>query len=584
MIFLDGLRNLVANLGTSRDKAFSADYLFTKMSDVEVWDTYRSSAMARKIVDIPADDAVREWREWHADSEQITGMEAEEKRLGLVQKTRQAMKLARLYGGAAIFIGTGEANPEKPLNPESIRAGGIKYLTVLPRTRITPQELQRDPRRPGYGLPSGYTLGDGVTVHPSRVATLHGTDLLDPDMGEMWGDSALQAVIDNVKASDGVAANILSLIYEAKIDVMKIPDFMSNLAARGAVYEKQILDRAQLAAMGKGINGMLLMDADEEYEQKQITFGGLSDIWDRFMLNLAAAADIPATRLWGRSPAGMNATGEADAGNYHAKIGAIQSGQIETAFGVLDECLIRSALGSRPDDVFYSWRPLGKPSTKERAEVADKLTTAFERIHRMDVLPVEAVGKAVVNAMTEAGVAPGLEGDVAEFYEGEGNDTDAAEISGVTDAAPRSLYIHRKVLNGKEIIRWAKAQGFTTTLPSSDMHVTVAFSRAQVDWMEVGESWQDKVDIAPGGARIMEKFGDARVLLFSSDDLKWRHERIKDAGASWDHPEYQPHLTISYDRDSPDLEGVEPYQGPIILGPEIFQEVNEDWVERIEEV
>ena len=81
----------------------------------------------------------------------------------------------------------------------------------------------------------------------------------------------------------------------------------------------------------------------------------------------------------------------------------------------------------------------------------------------------------------------------------------------------------------------------------------------------------------------MEQFGEARVLLFTNDDLKWRHERIKDAGASWDHPEYQPHITISYDPDAPDIATIEPYHGPIILGPEIFQEVKEDWQEGIKE-
>ena len=81
----------------------------------------------------------------------------------------------------------------------------------------------------------------------------------------------------------------------------------------------------------------------------------------------------------------------------------------------------------------------------------------------------------------------------------------------------------------------------------------------------------------------MERFGEARVLLFTNDDLKWRHERIKDAGASWDHSEYQPHITISYDPDAPDISTIEPYQGPIILGPEIFQEVKDDWQEGIKE-
>lgn len=74
----------------------------------------------------------------------------------------------------------------------------------------------------------------------------------------------------------------------------------------------------------------------------------------------------------------------------------------------------------------------------------------------------------------------------------------------------------------------------------------------------------------------MEQFGKATVLLFSSSDLQWRHMAIREAGASWDHPEYQPHVTISYEFDG-ELSEVEPYRGKIELGPEIFEEIDEEW-------
>lgn len=141
-------------------------------------------------------------------------------------------------------------------------------------------------------------------------------------------------------------------------------------------------------------------------------------------------------------------------------------------------------------------------------------------------------------------------------------------------------------MNADEIIAWAKGQGFKTTLPADDMHVTIAFSRIPVDWMKVGQSWSDKIEVAAGGPRMLDAFGksgEAKVLMFASSELSWRHQEIKDAGASWDHPEYQPHITISYAEDAPDIETVEPYRGKIVLGPEIFEEVNENWSEGITE-
>ncbi|WP_420377775.1 hypothetical protein [Sinorhizobium meliloti] len=152
------------------------------------------------------------------------------------------------------------------------------------------------------------------------------------------------------------------------------------------------------------------------------------------------------------------------------------------------------------------------------------------------------------------------------------------------DAAPRTLYVSRKVINAENIIAWAKGQGFRTTLPAEDLHVTIAFSRAAVDWMKCGQPWESELKLPAGGPRLIDKFGEgAVVLLFKSRELEWRHEAIKDAGASWDWPEYQPHITISYDGAPDDLSAVEPYQGEIVLGPELFKEVNESWRQRISE-
>jgi hypothetical protein len=90
--------------------------------------------------------------------------------------------------------------------------------------------------------------------------------------------------------------------------------------------------------------------------------------------------------------------------------------------------------------------------------------------------------------------------------------------------------------------------------------------------------------VAAGGPRLMEKFsGGAVVLQFKSRELEWRHEAIREAGASWDWPEYQPHITITYDPDGVDLATVEPYQGEIVLGPEIFVEVDDDWKSGVSE-
>jgi hypothetical protein len=139
-------------------------------------------------------------------------------------------------------------------------------------------------------------------------------------------------------------------------------------------------------------------------------------------------------------------------------------------------------------------------------------------------------------------------------------------------APARTLYVHRPLTNAEPLIAWAKANGFSTTLPTDDMHATIAYSRAPVDWNSV------PVDPVKGlvvgdGDRALAKFGKAVVLKFDSDHLQKRHVDLEQAGASWDHPEYQPHVTLSYDADDVDLDAVAPFDGELHFGPENWGEV-----------
>ena len=81
-----------------------------------------------------------------------------------------------------------------------------------------------------------------------------------------------------------------------------------------------------------------------------------------------------------------------------------------------------------------------------------------------------------------------------------------------------------------------------------------------------------------GGARTVEPLGDkgAVVLKFTSPELQARWKQYRDAGASWDYDSYTPHVTLTYDGAGVDLSKVEPYTGPIDLGPEKQEPLNVD--------
>lgn len=600
----DGLISTVAELGTMRDKAATVSYIETEYQDHELVAAYRTSWLAKKIVDIPAQDMFRAWRSWQAEEDQIEKLEKTEKTLGLQGKLLRAKKLARLYGECHLYFDMGE-DPSLPVNPERVRKGGLRFVTILTHRQLQAGEMDQDPLSPSFGRPLWYAVvgstQGNVRIHPSRLITL--TGVARPDVEEFGrftggrlGDSSLTALMEAVKQFDGVSANINSLVYEAKIDVISVAGLTTHIA--GNPHEEQkLLSRYRLAATAKGNNGMLILDKDNEtYDQKSYSFAALADIMDRYAQNSAGGADIPMTRLFGRSPGGMNATGDSDLRNYYDRISSDQELEARPALEVFDECLIRSALGTRPPETYYKWSSLWQVSDKERAELGRIGVQTIKTLKDTALIPDEVLSRVAVNLLTQDGVIPGLEAEYAQYFAEGGEDPwdqdgedppDPPEGTRVQDEQPRApkgspnggpatLYVSRKVLNAQAIWNWAQSQGYKDLLPPNDLHVTICYSTKPVDWMAMGQPWEETIEIPAGGPRMVETFGEgAQVLLFASSSLKWRHDEFVREGASWDHAEYQPHITLTYTKRESET-AVQPYTGKIVFGPEIFEEIKTD--------
>lgn len=614
----DGLINLVANLGTARDKAASSTYGMPCVNEVQLTNAYRGSWVAQKIVRLPALDAVRNWRSWNAEKNDVTRIEAEETRLGLQAKLFWCKVLARLYGGGAILIGDGSPDPSKPLDPAKMGKGGIKYLTVIPRRQLTAKEIVRDVSseyfgKPGMYMATGPKIGEGggyrqIDIHPSRLVVQYGRQLPDDDMmigGYVdlgWSDSILTSTMQTCLDADATAANVTSLIYEAKVDCISIPNLSKivNDPKELALLTK----RFGVAATLKAINGTLLLDGGqggtggETWEQKQISVQGLPDVVLSAFQLVAGGSDIPLTRFIGQSPGGLSGKGESEERNYAQSIAGIQKLELNPGMTILNECIIRSALGSRPDGIWYTWSPISESTDAERADIAVKISTTIKNLSDSKTIPLDALTKSSVNLLVESGVMPGLDEAVEELPVDEqgspGNAADDLAAAGldpetgkpiprttpVADALPRTLYVRRDLVNVDEFHKWAVDQGFEDVV--TDAHVAIAYSWQPVDWMKVGGggSWTEndkgQIVVRPGGPRVVEPLGSAGaiVLLFNSSDLAYRHMMIREAGASWDYEEYQPHVTITYSKSPPDLTTVEPYRGKLVFGPEIFEEVS----------
>ena len=424
----DTLRSLVSGMGTDRDKLFGAAYTTQFLTDEQLFAAYRSNWMPAKVVNIPAEDSVAEGRDWQAEQDQIELIEAEEQRLGFWPKLLEAQIKARLWGGAAIYIGTSESDLSSPLNFERLGKGELRYLAVLSRREVVAGELDQDPISETFNKPRYYEV-NGTTsitrIHPSRFVILVGHPHVDPLLAvgscHGWGDSVLERVYSAIKNADATAANIASLVFEANVDVFGVPDMMSNLADTG--YERRLLERFNLAATSKGINKAIIRDAAEEYDRKQINFSTLPDVLQKFLEVAAGASDIPLTRFLGTAPSGLGSNGDHSMKMYHKRIAAQQKLMVKPALYRLDECLIRSALGTRPPEIFYNWAPLDQLGEKEHAEVGKIQAETTEIYGRTGIFTGEELRKGAANQIVENGIYPGFD----QVIEETGDDFDLGE-------------------------------------------------------------------------------------------------------------------------------------------------------------
>lgn len=448
----DGLVNVAANLGTRRDKAAHSTYVHAPLSPQALLDAYRSAWLPRAVVDIPAQDATRKWRAWQAEADQISKIEALENDLRVRDVVLRCLTAARLFGGAAIYIATGDREPANPLDPRRVRE--IHGLTILTPLQLSPEQTSRDIESVYYGRPEFYNLttadsGERIRVHASRLVVMDGATVPDPAARQQgWGDSVLQSVMDAIMQADSAAANISSLIFEAKVDVFRFSGLGEQFQT--AEGDGLMIKRLSAQAAIKGINGAVVIDKEDEYEQKSASFGSLPDLMDRFLNNVSGASRIPVTRLLGRASAGLSGSGDGDERVYFDHINHMQATEIEPALAVLDECLIWAALRSRPSEIYYNWRPLRQITERERADIFKTTADAARTLagpNAGELISIDALSDSLVNELVEQGVLPGIEQKVEEYgslYEqrdlGGRDDTPVGNMTG--GRSPETLRPH----------------------------------------------------------------------------------------------------------------------------------------------
>jgi phage-related protein (TIGR01555 family) len=390
----DGWMNVVTGLGVAaRDKRLSAEWHaspnLTHAKEL-LESMYHGNDLVNTFVSLPAEEMTREWIEVKvqneegstADAEASSGVHQKLDELGVQTAVQTALTWGSLYGGSVLLLGvTDGGNPQEPLDVEKIDS--FDWVTVLDRFDVYVEEKYDNPLEPKYGEPKLYRIMTGdqsILIHESRTIRFDGAPVSRQRRQENngWADSRVNKVFEVIRdftsASEGVA-HILTDFSQA---VFKI-NGLANLLAQDS--DGLVLKRLQMLDLGRSIVRAIPLDAEnEEFTRQGAAVTGMSDLYDRLMMRVSAATRMPVTLLFGRSPAGMNATGESDIRQFYDHIAASQESVLRPRLEYLISIILNASdgptAGSEPDNWGFEFNPLYQESSKDKAETRKMIAQA----------------------------------------------------------------------------------------------------------------------------------------------------------------------------------------------------------------
>lgn len=389
---------------------------------------YATSWLAKAAVDRIPEDCFKKAYSWVADPNQISALEDTEKRLKIKQKKKKALAFSRLDGESYLYFDTGQS-PASPLNLDAVRSGGLRFVNVLRRNEVAKGPLVTDPMSEFYDEPEYYEVASStalVRIHPSRIIRF--VESPSPTNGD--GVSVLAHMLQPIIGAETARDNVAAMTTEACLDIMGVEGLME--AVQDPETEAQMVRRYALFRQMKQTNAMGVIDKDkEEYNKHFPSFATLPEVIEAMRREVAAALGIPYALLFGR-PGGLGTNGDVELASYYDNIKTMQENEIQPMCEPLDECTIRSALGSRPEEIYLVWNSLWEMSDKERAEIGKLIADTAGVLADKGIVPGDVMTESTVNALTENGSFPGLEQQYADWVAAGGPD----ELDNAADELP----------------------------------------------------------------------------------------------------------------------------------------------------
>lgn len=385
----DGYVNLLNKYGTKQDN--SEAYKFERepvIPDMQLTGLYEGNGLFSKIIDTPAEEALKHGFDLNLKSNEMNAFVDEVlDDLEWDEKATTAIKWARLYGGALIVMLIDDGRGlEEPVDWEHIRS--IDELRVYERSIVQPDYAslyQQDYGGKGignrvskFGQPEYYYVSSiygSFKVHESRCLVFRNGVLPEQTSNAtylFWGMPEYVRIRRALRETVTAHTDSVKLLERSVQAIYSMKGLASLLTTDDG--ENQVLKRLQLVDTSRGLLNSIAIDSEgEQYDFKTFQFSGVKDVIDATCNMLSALTNIPQTILFGRSPAGMNATGDSDFESYYNFVEKIQRLMLKRNLRTLLDIVFRAGIASgdvtEEPDYKLEFNPLWSLSDTEQATV-----------------------------------------------------------------------------------------------------------------------------------------------------------------------------------------------------------------------
>lgn len=401
---LDGWANLFTGMGIqNRDPKASTYFKNNKaLTERDLSDIYRFEGMGRNVIDIPANEAIREGFTVSNDSNNLIVESLKD--IDFFQFADEQLRWDRLTGGGVMlmYISDGSDDLEQPLNEDNMQL--LEGFKIYDRFAVTwnSADLYRDSNNSKFGTPEYYQISPrsgGLAmfrVHESRLVVLDGVSIPELNRAENngWGDSVIDNCFTQLRSLGNVLGATETIMDDFIQAVLSIEN-LQNLIAGG--QEQLVQKRLELLDLSKHMINTMMIDNKESYTKTASTVTGIPDVIDRFMTMLSSVTCIPVPVLFGQSPKGLGSEG-ADSTSlrrFYDMVDRIREFKFrkvcERVTSITQRCKQGPTNGSEIEGWAIEFPPLWQPTQKEIIETR-KLQAEIDEIHvNIGVLEPEEV-------------------------------------------------------------------------------------------------------------------------------------------------------------------------------------------------